>query len=215
VTARADIARNERQKWAAPGGFHDRLVRTLARVLPAMVGAVAAVMILAPFSPRGEVSFLLDRNKVAITGERLRVDHAMYRGQDNKGRPFSLTAGSAVQRSARDPVVEMNDLMARILLADGPAELSARQGAYDIAHDRVTVGGPLDFRAADGYRMVASGVAIDLKARRVFGGDGVAGAIPAGTFSAQRIIADLNARTVMLDGRARLRMEPGKLRMPR
>ena len=54
----------------------------------------------------------------------------------------------------------------------------------------------------------------DLQGRRVVGSGGVTGAIPAGTFSADRIIADLDARTVTLDGHARLLMSPGKLRMP-
>ncbi|MEO5586359.1 MAG: LPS export ABC transporter periplasmic protein LptC [Novosphingobium sp.] len=214
MTARADLVRTKRRAFAAPGSSHDRLIRMLVRVLPAGVGAVAAVMILAPFTPRGEISFLLDRNRVAVTSERLRVDQAMYRGADNQGRPFSLTAGSAVQRSASVPTVELNDLVARIMLADGPAEISARSGNYNITDERVGVAGPLNFLAADGYRMSASNVSIDLKTRRVVGTGGVTGTIPAGTFSAERIVADLAGRTVALDGRARLRMEPGKLRMP-
>ena len=68
--------------------------------------------------------------------------------------------------------------------------------------------------AADGYRMTSRNVEIDLKGRRVTGSGGVSGAIPAGTFSAERIVADLDARTVALDGNARLLMAPGKLRMP-
>ncbi len=49
---------------------------------------------------------------------------------------------------------------------------------------------------------------------RVTGAGGVTGAIPAGTFSANRIVADLGERTVALEGNARLLMAPGKLRMP-
>jgi lipopolysaccharide export system protein LptC len=214
MTAQADVLRNRRREFAAPGGSHDALVRLLLRVLPAGVGVVAALMILAPFSPRGDISFLLDRTKVAITGERLRVDNAMYRGQDNQGRPFSLTAGNAVQRSARIPQVEMKDLVGRIMLADGPAQIAARVGTYDIPRDTVDVSGPLAFQAADGYRLMANNVSVDLKNRTVVGSGGISGAIPAGTFSANRIVADLGARTVALDGHARLRMEPGKLRMP-
>ena len=214
MTARAEDLRSRRRQFAAPGGSHDRLVRNLLRVLPAGVGVVAALMILAPFSPRGDISFLLDRNKVAITSERLRVDDAMYRGQDDEGRPFSLTAGNAVQRSASTPQVDMQDLIGRIVLADGPARIGAPTGRYNIAEDRVDISGPLSFVAADGYRLSASNVSVNLANRTVVGSGGVSGAIPAGTFSAQRMVADLSARTVALVGNARLRMEPGKLRMP-
>jgi lipopolysaccharide export system protein LptC len=77
-------------------------------------------MILTPLSPRGEVSFLLDRNKVAVTPERIHVDKAMYRGEDDEGRPFLLTAGSAIQPSPASPILELTDLIASIELKDGP-----------------------------------------------------------------------------------------------
>ena len=57
-------------------------------------------------------------------------------------------------------------------------------------------------------------VSVDLETKQLVGAGGVEGAIPAGTFSADRLTADLSARTVTLTGNARLRMEPGKLRMP-
>jgi lipopolysaccharide export system protein LptC len=214
MSRQADIIRSDRQALAAPGGPHDRLVSVLSRVLPAAIGMLAALMIITPLSPRGEISFLLDRNKVAVVRDRLRVDNAMYRGEDDKGRPFSLTAGQAVQHSAREGIVRMQDLSARILLADGPAVLSAARGRYDIENQRVSVQGPVQFSAVDGYRMVARDVTVDLDSQRMVGQGRVDGAIPAGTFSADRIIADLVQRTITLDGNARLHMIPGKLRIP-
>lgn len=214
MTAQADELRNSRYAFAAPGGAHDLLIGRLSKLLPASIGVIAALMIFTPLAPRGEVSFLLDRNKVAIAEDRLSVTNAMYRGQDTKGRPFSLTAGSAVQRSAADPVVRMNDLEARILLDQGPAVLSAQSGSYDIDQEMVAIDGLVRFTAADGYRMVARNVSIDLENKTLLGDGKVEGAIPAGTFSGDRIVADLGERTIMLDGHARLRMAPGELRMP-
>lgn len=214
MTEAADQIRDQRRLWAKPGGSHDRMVGILARWLPGMVGVVAAAMIVGPLFPKGEISFLLDRTKVAMTSERLKVADAMYRGEDNQGRPFTVTAGSAVQVSAREPIISMKGLAARIRMADGPAQLSAVAGDYDYDTETVSVTGPVQFTAADGYRMTTSHVAIDLKARRVVGSGGVSGAVPAGTFSAERIVADLEARTIALEGNARLHMAPGKLRMP-
>ena len=61
MTLRAEQMRDRRQVFAAPGGSHDRTVRILAVVLPGLIGALLAVMVRAPLSPRGEISFLLDR----------------------------------------------------------------------------------------------------------------------------------------------------------
>ena len=214
MTQAADDIRDRRRAFAAPGGSLDRIVRILAIGLPALVGAVAATMLIAPLSPRGEVSFLLDRNKVAIAENRLRVDNAMYRGQDSQGRPFSISAGEAVQRSASVPVVELQDLVARLLLADGPAVLSAKAGAYNIDQERVLIEGQVLFTAADGYRMTARNVSVDLPSRTLTGKGRIEGAVPAGTFRANGISANLTERKVALVGDAQLRMVPGGLKMP-
>lgn len=213
-TNRAKELRSRRQHFAAPGGSHDKLVGFLARALPMGVGVVAALMIITPLSPRGEVSFLLDRTQVAVIDERLSVDNAMYRGRDDEGRPFSITAGEAVQRSSAEGKVRMDDLLAQILLEDGPARLSADGGVYDINEELVAVNGDLRVRTADGYSMRASGVEFDLETRTMRGRGGVEGAVPAGTFSADTMRGDLDARTINLQGNARLRMVPGELRMP-
>ena len=213
-TQEAKQLRSRRQHFAAPGGSHDRLVRFLVRALPMGVGVLAALMIITPLSPRGEISFLLDRNEVAVIQERLRVDNALYRGQDAKGRPFSLTADEAVQRSSVEGIVRMDEIIARMLLTEGPARVVAPGGQYDINEEVIAVDGTMRMQAADGYRMRASGVSLDLNNKTLEGAGGVEGAIPAGTFSANRLDADLAERRITLSGNARLRMEPGKLRMP-
>lgn len=214
MSQQAEQIRNRRRAFALPGSPLDKAVKLLAVALPALVGAVAATMLIAPLGPRGEVSFLLDRNKVATAEDRLRMDSAMYRGRDDKGRAFSLTAGEAVQRSASVPVVQLADLTARIQLSDGPAVLLAPAGRYNIEDQLVAIDGSVRFATADGYRMAVRNVSIDLPGRTVLGTGGVEGAIPAGTFSANSIRGDLEARVLTLSGNARLRMVPGRLRMP-
>ncbi len=213
-TSEAKALRSRRQHFATPGGSHDKLIGLLARVLPMAVGVIAALMIITPLSPRGEISFLLDRNKVAVIDERLRVDNAMYRGRDDRGRPFSIQAGEAVQRSSAEGLVRMDELLAQLLLQDGPARLSAPGGIYDLDRKVVDVTGTIRMRTADGYVMRASGVAIDLDERTMRGTGGVEGATPAGTFAADTMRADLEARRIRLDGNATLTMVPGELRMP-
>lgn len=214
MSVEATQVRNRRRKFATPGGTHDRLVGFLAKALPIGIGVVAAVMILVPLSPRGEISFLLDRNKVAVTNERLAVDDAAYRGKDTRGRPFVVTAGSAVQKSSAAPVVQMDTLVAQMKLNDGPAEIRAPRGAYDYDQSRIDVNGPVAFSGPDGYRMNTGNVEIDLKNRTAVGTGGVSGQVPTGTFRADNMVADLENRTVTLDGNARLRMTPGKMRIP-
>ncbi|TIX48957.1 LPS export ABC transporter periplasmic protein LptC [Alteraurantiacibacter aquimixticola] len=214
MTAQADQIRNRRQAFAAPGSPLDRIVRVLAVGLPAAVGVVAAMMLITPLSPTAEISFLLDRNKVEITDTRLRVDNAMYRGEDSRGRPFSIAAGDALQSSDSVPIVEMHELVARIVLPEGPAVLSSATGTYNIDEEQVAIPGMVEFTAADGYRMTARNVQIDLPTRTIHSNGPVEGTVPAGSFSADQLHADLHERTLSLDGNAKLRMVPARLRMP-
>ncbi len=214
MTQQADSLRGRRQRFAAPGGFHDRMVRLIAVGMPALIGALLAVLVIAPFAPRGEISFLLDRNKVAMVSDRMRVVSAMYRGQDDSGRNFSVTAGSAIQHSQDKDEVDLRDITARVMLTDGPASLTTAAGLYDFAKQQIDVPSPVNFETSDGYRMVTAGADIDIGRRRLVSQGRAEGRIPAGTFSADRISADLEARTITLDGHARLTMEPGKLQMP-
>lgn len=196
--------RDSRIVWARPGSPHDRVIHRAGIILPSAIGALAAVLMIAPLMNRSEVSFLLAKDKVAISKERMRVAEALYRGEDAKGHPFSLRAGSAVQKTSKVPIVEMSDLSARIILDDGPAMLRTSAARYDMDRETFAVPGGLLVEAAGGYRMTTRNVGVDLKTGTLQSLAPVEGRIPLGTFSADRMRADLNARTVALEGRARL-----------
>lgn len=206
--------RTKRQDFAAPNGKHDRNVRLLRFILPVGVGVLGSMLALAPFTMSGELSFVLDKNSVDVAKERMRVTEALYRGEDSEGRPFSLKAGSAVQKSSSEAVVELDDLSARILLEDGPAQIRASEGLYDMDREIVRVPGPVQVEAASGYRLSTSNVTVDFKQRTLRSAGAVEGRTNIGTFRADQLEADLAERTVSLNGNARLRIEQNGLRRP-
>jgi lipopolysaccharide export system protein LptC len=212
MSVQAEVERSKRREWAATGGSHDRLVRVMQIGLPAAVGALVAILLFAPLGHRQEIGFLLAKDSIEVSPMRMQVQSARYSGSDSDGRPFSLTARRAEQRSAADPVVRMSDLSALLALPEGPATLDAETGRYDPTRDIVDVDGPVRFVAADGYRLDTADVAIDLKQRKLASARPVAGSLPIGQFSASRISADLEGRVVRLDGQARLRINQGAMR---
>ncbi len=196
-----------RQAWAAPGSAHDRLVRTLRLVLPAAIVVLVVLMAIAPLTVGRDISFVLAKDRVEVARERMRVSDAIYRGEDGKGQPFAIRAGSAVQISSADPVVRMADLSARIVLPEGPASIVAKTGRYDMAAERVLIDGAVRFTTADGYRLDTRDVGVDLKTRKVASGGPVDGKMELGTFRADKMTADLTTKVVVLDGRARLHID--------
>ena len=183
-----------------------RLSSTAPDLRPAIV-ALVILLALAPLTVGRDISFVLSKDRVDVARERMRVTTATYRGQDSKGQPFELNAGSAVQVSSRDPVVRLRALAARIQLEDGPAQIVAGRGRYDMDSEKVAIDGPVRFRAADGYDIQTRDVGIDLRSRKVASRGRVDGKMEMGSFSGDRFTADLNARVVVLEGRARLHID--------
>ncbi|HEY0115881.1 MAG TPA: LPS export ABC transporter periplasmic protein LptC, partial [Allosphingosinicella sp.] len=208
----AEQDRRVKRSWARPGSSHDRLIRLMKFVLPLLVGLVLAFLALIPLEDRKEISFLLDKNKVDQAQERLKVEAAQYRGQDELGRAFVLDARSAIQANSADPVIEIADMSARLQLDDGPAAITAGRARFNPQIDRVAVLGPVQFRAADGYQLRTADVMVDLRDRSLQSQQRVEGQMPLGHFSADRLKADLPERTVVLEGGARLHINQGAFR---
>lgn len=203
----SDVARAERRvrrAWAMPGSGHDRMIAIARVALPAGVGVLVAVMALAPVTSGHDISFVLAKNRVAVAKERMRVTQALYRGEDQKGQPFALTAQSAVQQTSTDPVVRLDGLSARIRLPQGPAVLVAPRGTYNLNNEKVGLDGPVTFRSADGYALDTHDVDLDMQTKMLASRSPVTGKMPLGTFSANRMNADLGKRIVVLNGDARL-----------
>ena len=204
--------RQVKQRWAVPGSRHDRLIRIAKVALPASVGVLIAFLALAPLEERGDVSFILDKNKVENAPERMRVDVARYVGEDDQGRRFQIVAKSAVQQSSDVPVVDISGMVARLMLPAGPVTMVASLARYNLDEQKVRVPGPIRVTGPDSYRLDTSDVTVDLKQRTVSGSGGVTGEMRLGEFSAGRMQADLGERTVTLDQRARLKIVQGAVR---
>ena len=212
MSERAERERSERRRWASKGSGYDRLIHAARLALPLAIGVIGAVLLFSPFTQRSEISFLLSKDKVDVAKERMRVTRAEYRGQDDKGQHFALIAGSAVQKSSAEPVVKLSDLSGAINLDAGPATIAALAGAYDMDSEEVRIPGLVKLRSAEGYRLDATNVAINMKSRSLTGDGGVNGTLNIGNFSANQLDADLDERIVRLSGNARLRINQGVLK---
>jgi lipopolysaccharide export system protein LptC len=208
----AQTERAVKQRWAVPGSRHDRLVGFAKVALPSAVGVLIAVLALAPLDKSGDVSFILDKNKVENAPERMRVDTARYVGEDNQGRPFQIVARSAVQPSSDDPIVDIRGMMARLGLVDGPVTIVADLARYNLDQQQAAVQGPVRVTGPNDYRLTTSNVRVDMKNRTVTGSGGVQGHIELGDFRAGRMRADMGQRTVVLDQGVRLKIVQGAVR---
>jgi lipopolysaccharide export system protein LptC len=199
-------------RWAQPGSAHDRLVHWSKIALPSAVGALVAILALAPLDKQSDVSFILDKKKVENAPERMRVEAARYTGTDNKGQQFIMVANRAIQHSSDVPVVDIQGMFARLEMTQGPLLIGANRGRYNLDTQKVAIDGPVKVAGPDGYRLATRDVTVDLKQRQLASAGPVAGQMRLGSFQAGQLHANLGDRTVVLDGGVRLKIVQGAVR---
>ncbi len=188
--------RSQRRVWAHPGSSHDRIVRLALIVLP--IGdrrARAHSWSLAPLFMGGDVSFVLDKNKVAMSARSgCASTSAEYRGHDEKGQPFPLHAGSAVQKSSAEPIVQLRDLARRrSRCPTGPPRSPPIADATTWTPNGSRSTARSSFQTSDGYTLNTHDATVDLKTRVMQSGGAVTGNTPTGTFSGDKLTADPGA----------------------
>ena len=201
-----------RRHWAEAGSRHDRLVRYAKIGLPVIAVLFILVLVVAPFDQRGDVSFILDKKEVDKAAERMRIETARYSGEDNKGNQFEITARRAIQPSSDKPIVNIDGMMARLGLAQGPVTIAANQGRYDLDTHLVDIVGPVRVDGPDGYRLDTRDVGVDLRERTMQSKGRASGAMRLGQFEAGQLSANLGERTIVLSGGARLKIVQGAVR---
>lgn len=212
MSERAIQEREIKRHWAEPGSRHDRVVRGIKIGLPVVIGGLLAILAVAPFGKSGDVSFILDKNKVEEAPERMRVESARYAGEDNKGRPFTIVADRAVQPTSEVPVVNIRGMRAQLNMEKGPLTIAAPLGRYDLDRKLVDIIGPVNLAGPDGYRLSTSNVRIDLDQRQMKSTGEVTGSMRLGDFQAGSLSAQLDDRIVRLDGKVRLKIVQGAVR---
>jgi lipopolysaccharide export system protein LptC len=208
--ARRDLA--VKRHWAEPGSRHDLFVRATKFVLPILIVGLLIVLAVAPFDKRGDVSFILDKNKVAAAQERMRVEAARYTGTDDKGQTFSIRADRAIQPTSDRPIVDIEGMRAQLDLARGPLSIVALKGRYNLDQQKVAIDGPVRVAGPDGYRLETRDVGINLKERRLASRGPVSGDMRLGHFEAGGMTANLGTREVVLTDGVRLNIKQGAIR---
>lgn len=202
------------RRAALPGGGWDRFVRVVKLALPAAAIGLLGVIGTWPLTSAREFSFLLAKDKVAMSKERLRTDTAVYRGETAAGDPFVIHAAGAVQRSSAVPVIELMALTADVRLSDGPARVTAPGGRYEIDRDVLVVRGPVVMHTANGYSINGDAIRISLLDHSVATDRPVDGTVPLGTFRANALRGDVDGKRVRLSGGTHLHITPASHRRP-
>lgn len=188
------------------GGLYDRLIGIAKDALPLSFLALMMAIIIVPIADQRETSFILDKHKVEFAGERARMERPVYRGFDDQGRPFTLSADRAIQKNSLNPSLVLTHPQATLGTADGVAVLTADEGQFNLNTQRLFVSGAILLKREDGYRLNGQDVLIDLSQKEAFSQNAISGTGPLGAFTAGGFHFDLDKSVAVFKNRAHIRI---------
>ena len=172
---------------------YSRFVQRMKFGLPVAAGVILLLVLLIPqFRSESERFRIGLRNMTDISSDTLSMQNARYFGTDDKGEPFSITAGSVKERPAPDKLIDLTDPKAEMAMKDGGrVNLNATNGVYDRTQEILELGGQVDLIQQDGYEMHTSQARVQLKESTASGdapvkGKGKMGEIEAAGFKARQ-----------------------------
>ncbi len=182
--ASAAIARNRRPP--SPRGIARRrwAVRWSKRLLPVVALALLSTLALWPELDREAEQARQASHRAGADADAARLIDARYRGVDERGRPYTITADTAIQVSPER--VDLTNPVGDALLQNGTwLMLSAKTGVYMQHLGQLDLQDNVTLYRADGTTMKSRTATMDLKQGAAAGNETVHAEGPFGTLDAQ------------------------------
>jgi lipopolysaccharide export system protein LptC len=173
----------QRTDAAAFGPRRRRSVALAKLVLPVVAAALLVVLAIAPNLRLGTATNRVVYHPQIGHDVQSSMQHAQYHGVDQRGRPFTLTADEALQRSADD--VELARPEGDITLNSGSwLMLRSDRGRFNQGTDTLALSGNVTLYRNDGTVMTGQKVDINLHEGSASSSEPVAAQGPFGTLTA-------------------------------
>ena len=156
-------------------------------------------------------SFASNKLQTQAANTPLILDKPRFTGVLKDGRAFLITAQHA-ERDAKDQnLVRLTDpLLVRGYGAADPSQATAKTGLYREAEHTLLLSQDVKITSAEGYAFDAPQALIDMRTGEVSGNSGIAGEGPKGSTQANSYNVTDKGDRVVLKGRVRTRLEPGR-----
>lgn len=190
-----------------PTGVRRLVVGALKRLLPLAALLLLAAIALWPQWQGAEDARRLTFRRAAtdILSEPLRMRDARFRGIDERGRPYTVTAELASQAGKSDDTIDLVQPKADITLQDGAWVLvQAAHGVYRRQPSELDLDGGVVLNHDAGYEIRTERASIDLRDQKAEGDRPVSGQGPFGTIEGSGFQAEQGGKVPIITGPATL-----------
>jgi lipopolysaccharide export system protein LptC len=181
-------------------------------LLPTVATALIIVVALWPQLSDQQRRYSITPAKVdAKATETVTMVNGVYTGDDEKQRPFTLTADSVQLASAGWTKVDMVSPKADILMLDGSwIAVTAKAGKYNRDEKILKLDGAVNLFHDSGYEFRTDAATIDMNAGDARGSKPVEGQGPFGNLKAEGFVIHNRGERIEFTGRSTIVLHPGQ-----
>lgn len=182
---------------------HTRRVQILRIALPTVAGTGLLLFILFLLLDPLRIyrQLPVEFSKLSIEGNKITMEAPKLTGYTRDRKPYSVTAGSAVQDLTQPSVVELNDIQGSVEQESrGNTEMRARNGVYDIKAENLQLHGGIEVHSDAGYHVYLNDAFIEIRKGRMVTKNPVNATFPEGSVQAARAEILEHGAVVIFDG---------------
>lgn len=165
----AAFAVRDKSKAFRAASRHSRRVKVLRRATIGGAAAfVAAIVFFTLFNPFGGAVHGVSIEGASLSGTKVTMANPRLSGYHKDGRPYTITASSAVQDIKVPTVFELHDMQAQLMQADkSMTTLTAATGVYNSAEETMQLTSAVHIVGTSGLDMHAQDARIGFKTSTV------------------------------------------------
>ncbi len=185
---------------------HTRLVNLLKLFLVALAaGLILTVIAWSTGDNDGEGIPFTFKSISGVGSDQQTMVDPKYVGSDKNGRPFVVTADTAMQHKDNQRIVSLANLRADISVdVDHQVKATARQGLFNQDQLTLELFGPVAIRSSKGYQLYTAGAFVNLSEGTAYSTEPVEGEGPLGTITANRMRVGEKGASIFFSGRVHL-----------
>jgi lipopolysaccharide export system protein LptC len=191
---------------ASRGGFkaasrHTARVRLLRGT--AIAGSILAIVLISAavlLNPLRRLPVDVSLGRVGVDGTKITVDSPKITGLQKDGHPFEILARTGIQDITNPNTIELRGVDSKIGASDATTWVSAQQGIYDSANDKMNLKGDVRIKNSTGYDLRLNSARMDFKTGGLVSLDPVEVQLDGGTVKANQLEVSDNGHKVSFDG---------------
>jgi lipopolysaccharide export system protein LptC len=176
-------------------------------IFVAAIGGLGALIWVGLFNPFGAAIPNVSIKGTNLDGTRVTMEQPRLAGYRKDGRPYEVNANSGVQDIRQPNVIELNNLDAKIGMADqSTLHVVSASGVYDSLREAMDFTKPVRIKSAS-YDIDMKSAKMDFKAGTVATEQDVKVVLSAGEILAERMNILDNGQNIVFEGKVRSTFE--------